>query len=48
MAVEMKLIVAAVYSNCRTSVVDDEGIEQGDGYVAGPTGNKLIVRFERV
>jgi hypothetical protein len=29
-------------------VVDDEGIEQEDAYTAGPVGNKLVLRFERV
>ena len=28
---EMKLIVAAVYSNFTTHIVDDTGIEQTDG-----------------
>ncbi|KAE8451553.1 hypothetical protein EG329_003626 [Mollisiaceae sp. DMI_Dod_QoI] len=45
---EIKLIVAAVYSNFRTHIVNDEGIEQTDGYTCGPAGNKLFLRFERV
>lgn len=45
---EIKLVVAAVYSNFRTYIVDDEGIEQTDGYTCGPKGNKLFLRFERV
>ncbi|KAL8703388.1 MAG: hypothetical protein Q9201_003417, partial [Fulgogasparrea decipioides] len=45
---EMKLIVAAVYSNFRTRIVDDGGIEQMDAYTAGPRGNKLVLAFERV
>lgn len=45
---EMKLVVAAVYTNFRTYIVDDEGIEQEDGYTCGPIGNKLILRVERV
>ena len=28
--------------------MDDEGIEQTDGYTCGPAGNKLFLRFERV
>jgi len=44
----MKLVVAAVYSNFRTYVVDDEGIEQADGYTSGPVGNKLFLKFEKV
>lgn len=45
---EIKLVIAAVYSNFRTYIVDDEGIEQTDGYTCGPTKNKLFLRFERV
>ncbi|KUJ21764.1 cytochrome P450 3A12 [Mollisia scopiformis] len=45
---EIKLTVAAVYANFRTHIVDDEGIEQTDGYTCGPTSNKLFLRFEKV
>ena len=45
---EIKLVVAAVYSNFRTHIVNDEGIEQTDGYTCGPAGNKLFLRFEKV
>jgi hypothetical protein len=44
----MKLVIAAVYSNFRTYIVDDEGIEQMDGYTCGPTSNRLFLRFEKV
>ena len=44
----MKLITAAIYTNYRTHIVDDEGIEQQDAYTASPKGNKLVLRFERV
>ena len=44
----MKVVVAAIYTNYRTSVVDDEGIEQGDGYTVGPRSGRLVLRFERV
>ncbi len=40
--------MAAVYSNFRTHIVNDEGIEQTDGYICGPAGNKLFLHFERV
>jgi hypothetical protein len=46
--VEIKLVIAAVYSNFRTTVVDDEGIEQDDGYTVGPRSNKLTLKFEKV
>ena len=45
---EIKLVVAAVYSNFRTYIVDDEGIEQMDGYTTGPMSNRLFLRFEKV
>lgn len=45
---EMKLITAAIYTNYRTSILDDEGIEQEDAYTAHPKGNKLVLRYERV
>ena len=48
MKAEIKLVVAAVYSNFRTHLVDDEGIEQTDGYTCGPTSNKLFLKFEKV
>jgi len=41
-------VVAAVYSNFTTHIVDDDGIEQEDGYTCSPTSNKLILTFEKV
>ncbi|KAI9781907.1 MAG: hypothetical protein M1835_004163, partial [Candelina submexicana] len=35
---EMKLVVAAVYTNFSSDIVDDSGIEQDDGYTCGPKG----------
>ncbi|CAN8097683.1 unnamed protein product [Discula destructiva] len=45
---EMKLLAAAVYTNYMTHIVDDTGIEQGDGYTGRPAGEQLWVRFEKV
>ena len=45
---EMKLIMTAIYSNWRTVVVDDEGIEEIDAYVTRPRSNRLILRFDHV
>ncbi|KAI9729644.1 MAG: hypothetical protein M1818_008447 [Claussenomyces sp. TS43310] len=45
---ELKLVAAAIYTNFTTHVVDDEGIEQMDGYTCGPKSNKLSLRFEKV
>ena len=43
---EMKLIVASIYSNYTTTIVNDEGIEEIDAYTIKPTRNALDVRFE--
>ena len=45
---EMKLVTAAIYTNFVTEVVDDEGIEQVDAYIARPKGEKLILGFRHV
>ncbi|KAF5599315.1 benzoate 4-monooxygenase cytochrome P450 [Fusarium pseudocircinatum] len=42
---EMKFILAFIYANFETSIVDDEGIEQEDAYTARPIGEKLVIRF---
>ena len=44
----LKYVVAAIYANFRTHIVDDEGIEQEDGFISGPRGNQLTVAFEGV
>lgn len=45
---EMKYIVATIYSNYTTTIVDDADIEQVDAYTAPPKNEKLIIRLERV
>jgi hypothetical protein len=47
-AAEMKYIIAALYSNFSTSIVDDTGIEQTDAYTAPPISDKLLIRLEHV
>lgn len=44
----MKYIIAALYSNYSTTIVDDTGIEQMDSYTAPPKSDKLMVRLEKV
>jgi hypothetical protein len=44
----MKLIVASIYTNYETYIIDDEGIEQLDSMVAYPVGEKLILGFNRI
>jgi hypothetical protein len=48
MLAEMKYIVAALYSNYSTSIVDDTGIEQSDSYTAPPKSDKLMIRLEQI
>ncbi|KAF9247497.1 hypothetical protein DTO013E5_4772 [Penicillium roqueforti] len=45
---EMKLAVAAIYTNFRTTIVNDDNIEAIDAYTVKPTGDKLILKFESV
>ncbi|KAF2849838.1 cytochrome P450 [Plenodomus tracheiphilus IPT5] len=45
---QMKYIVAALYSNYSTHIIDDTGIEQSDAYTAPPKSENLIIRLERV
>jgi hypothetical protein len=44
----MKYTIAAIYTNFTTSIVDDAGIEQGDGYTARPASDTLYLKFEKV
>lgn len=48
MTAEIKLVIAVVYMNMRTFIVDDTGIEQEDGYTCGPIGNQLTLKFEKI
>ncbi|KAJ5391350.1 hypothetical protein N7509_006840 [Penicillium cosmopolitanum] len=45
---EIKLVMAAVYSNFTTSTIDDEGIEQHYEFIALPRGRKLMLKFTPV
>ena len=42
---EMKLTVAAIYSNFTSTIVDDENIEATDEYTVKPRGGKLVLKF---
>ena len=44
---EIKCLVAAIYSNYTTEIVDDEGIEEIDAYTTRPRANRLVLRFQR-
>lgn len=45
---EMKLVIVAVYTSFTTEIVDAEGIEQTDTFIAGPVGEKLVIRFKQI
>lgn len=45
---EMKLAVAAIYTNFNTVLIDDENIEATDAYTVKPKGDKLALRFTPV
>ncbi|KAI0602017.1 cytochrome P450 3A12 [Biscogniauxia sp. FL1348] len=45
---DMKLTVAAIYTNYTSHVVDDRGAEPTDAYTGHPKSNSLYLRFERV
>ncbi|KAI2610294.1 cytochrome P450 [Hypoxylon fragiforme] len=45
---EMKLIIAAIYANYTSHVVDDEGVEPTDAYTGHPKSGSLYLRYERV
>lgn len=42
------MTAAAVYTTFTTHIVNDEGIEQLDGYTVGPRSNQLLIKFEKV
>jgi hypothetical protein len=48
MCAEMKYIVATLYSNYSTSIVDDTDIKQIDSYTAPPKSDRFIIRLEKV
>lgn len=43
----MKYIVAALYSNYTTSIVDDVDIEQIDSYTCPPKSDRLMIRLDK-
>ncbi|KAG5294627.1 cytochrome P450 monooxygenase [Histoplasma ohiense] len=45
---EIKLVVAAIYSNFTSKIIDDDGIDPIDAYTVRPSNNRLVLKFERV
>ena len=48
MSTVLKLITAAIYTSIETCVVNDEGIEQADAFLAGPVGELLVLGIKAV
>jgi hypothetical protein len=42
----MKLIIMIIYKKYKTEVVEDDGMEQEDLFLAGPVGEKLVLSFQ--
>lgn len=42
------MMLATIYAEFETSVMDNSGMEQLDALVAGPAGGKLLLKFRRV
>lgn len=40
-------MIAAVYTNYATAIVNDDGIEQEDAFIAPPVSRKLDIQFQR-
>ncbi|KAJ5278865.1 hypothetical protein N7478_004237 [Penicillium angulare] len=45
---ETKLVVAAIYSNFRSTIIDDTDIEAIDAYTVHPKAEKLMLKFHAV
>lgn len=43
---EMKLVITSIYTNFRTTIVDDENVEENDAYTVKPRGEKLVLKFQ--
>jgi hypothetical protein len=41
----MKAIVKVIYSEFETLIVDDAGMDQLDSVIAGPKGDRLLLKF---
>jgi hypothetical protein len=41
----MKMVVAAIYTNYTTDIVDDNGMEQADSFLGHPIGEKLVLKL---
>ncbi|KAK7178452.1 cytochrome P450 3A12 [Paraphaeosphaeria sporulosa] len=44
-ALVMKIVVAAIYTNYTTAIIDDDGMEQADTFLGHPIGEKLVLEL---
>ncbi|KAL4891664.1 cytochrome P450 [Aspergillus ambiguus] len=44
---EIKLVIASVYTNFQTSILEDNDIEAIDAYTVKPQGEKLVLKIEQ-
>ena len=44
----MKIATAAIYTNYETGIVEAGDMAQEDMFIAGPVGEKLVLRFRNV
>lgn len=45
---EIKLTVAAIYTNFTTSIIESGDMEAIDAYTVKPKGEKLVLKFEPI
>jgi hypothetical protein len=48
MNIVLKTIVAAIYTNYETTIIDDGNMEQEDTFNSGPLGRRLALKFSSV
>lgn len=41
----MKIVVAAIYTNYTTSLVEEKELEQADTFLGHPVGEKLLLKL---
>lgn len=44
----MKEEIAALYTNYTSAIAEEHDMEQGEGFVAGPMGGKLVLQWSKV
>lgn len=47
-AIAIKYVIASIYTNYTTSVVELGSMDLAEGYTAGPKGNKVVLKYQHV